>query len=633
MSQSTAEPADREPSPDANQDAHISGQGRAYQAARDQHITEFHYHGGPGSNILGLAFVERDVAKAKDTVARVQESIGLHFRLIDLLYQMLRNVQQAVGTLTTERDTLREELRTRADTDAELQETRIRLDNTRQRLEEAERVQAETIQRLNHVQRQRAEAERLKKEAVEQLSRVQAKLANLHPSSTSTDRQVEEIKQAPDNTSPLMGETDQQLASDVLRRVDDVLKQEAANLSNLRGEVAESVQSDTVTSADSLSRPMARPQDIAQSAGGATRNTEASNQTEHISALADPAESDIKETQEALKKPQRPAASKRSSRKATLFISYIELKSVIEISAITTLFIGILDLVLWSSGTSGFKTMFRIHGTAGWIATIIWIAFAIALLAGVLTFIYNVSFRLFGLGAVLTLTEPQANSSIGRPRQAQLRVKRIHIARIVRAAWVGGLACGGIYALLVSSGSLHTIALFANQSTPHRIVVTAGSAAAFALFGGLMAFINNKIEQAEVILIEVSQNDKYHQGNRRLRQAYLMLVQIGPGRVTLLLAIIGLIANAYYLILYTSGTLHWINSFAHHNAASYIYVTAGAIVVATLAPSLGVLVYNAYTYFFSGVRIVLVESDSKWQMTQSRRNRLNLIHPSRRAAK
>ena len=64
---------------------------------------------------------------------------------------------------------------------------------------------------------------------------------------------------------------------------------------------------------------------------------------------------------------------------------------------------------------------------------------------------------------------------------------------------------------------LHTVALFASQSTSHRIAVTAGSAIAFALYGGLMAFLYNYnlIPQIECIFVEAPIGGK---PNWRLRQ-------------------------------------------------------------------------------------------------------------------
>lgn len=603
MTQDTPEPAERDQSPDANQDARVSGHGRTYQAARDLNITELHYHSGPDSDILGFSFIERDVASTKDTVARVQESIGLHHRLIDLLYQMLRNVQQAVGTLTAERDALREELRVRDEAHAELQETRARLNDTRQRLKEAERVQAETTQRLNHVQRQRAEAEQLKKEAVEQLSRMQARLADFqHPFPSSVGRQVEQLKEAADSAAPLMGETDQQVASDVLRRVDDVLEQEAVNLNKLRGIVSESGKSDAVTSSDSLSAPMVQSDDITHNAGATDLNIKANDVTDNESPLAECAKSEGNKMQEASKVPLRSVTSRRSrSRQAMLMITHIGPWSIIEATGVAALFIWVVIASLSVSRFFLSAGMLHIHGAAGWLLIICWITCVITLLAGALAVIYNISFRLFGLGVILTFTESERKS----PKQARLRIKHIYVRWIVSTAYLGGLVSGGIYALLGSSGSLHTVALFASQSTSHRIAVTVGSAIAFALYGGLMAFLYNIIPQIECIFVEAPIDRK---PNRRLRQEDLQLRQIGPGRVILFLSVIGLMTGAAYVALYTSGALYQINSFAHHNVITKIYVTASAIAAITLIVWLGMLIYNAYTKIFKGVQIILAET-------------------------
>ena len=88
----------------------------------------------------------------------------------------------------------------------------------------------------------------------------------------------------------------------------------------------------------------------------------------------------------------------------------------------------------------------------------------------------------------------------------------------------------------------------------------------------------------------------------------LQLSRIGPGRVILFLSVIGLMTGAAYVALYTSGALHQINSFAHHNVITMIYVTAGTIAAITLITFLGMLIYNAYTKIFKGVRVILAET-------------------------
>lgn len=601
MNQKAPRPDDQKSSPDVGQDARVAGHGRAYQAARDQHITELHYHGGSGSDILGFPFVERDITSANDTVARIQESIGLHHRLIDLLYYMLRSVQQTVGTLTVERDALREELRARSDADTELQETRTRLDDTRQRLEEAERVQAETMHRLNHVQRQRAEAERLKKEAVEQLSRAQAKLADLqNTSSSSASKQVEEIEEAADNATPLMGEADQQVASDVLRRIGNVLEEEAVKLNNLRDEVTESEISDMVTYSDSLSVPSVQSNGDAPESDG---NPEigAIGQINNVPLQA----ADRKKPKHTAPpdllryKPRPVRAPPRSPRQANLLVKSIRPASVLGSAGVAVPFFGVVSTACSVSGYDPLAEVGHIGGVAGWLLIIMAIAIAILLLVVIFVWVYNGSSRLFGSGIVLVLAEQAGRD----PRAAELRVRRTTIP--VLTAFLGGLVCGAVYVYLSHSGAFHSIALFAGKSSSNRILVTAASVGAFAVFGGLMACIENVSAKIQVILAEMPTNRGYGQP---VRQAHLDIMRIGPGRTVLFLTVAGLATGAAYIALYATGALHQIGSFARHGVVGIICVNADAVFLVILALGLYALIYNACAVTFGGLRCILAES-------------------------
>jgi len=615
MTQGTPEPADREPYPDANQDARVSGHGRAYQAARDQHITEYHYHSERDSGVLDFAFAHGEVANAQDTVERVQESISLHHGLIDFLFQMLRNVQQAVGSLTAERDALREELHARASTDAQLQATRARLDDAWRRLEEAERVQAETIRRLDHVQRQRAEAERLKAEAVEQLGRVRARLADLQQSASTAERQIEEVEDTPGSAASLMGETDQQVVSDILHRVDAVLEREAANLSHLRGVVAESDTSNTAVNPDSLASPVVQLGDASPTTSGATPHID-SDDLNGNTPHAEPTKPKGEETQETAQRPSSTVKSKRfQPRAARLMITRIEPWSVMQAVGITALFIGVAYVPISFSRVLRFATILPVHGVIAWIWVTCLIALAMTSLTGILAFIYNNTAARTGLGIVAYFSE--YDEPIANNRRAKLRVSHVSILRTAWIAMVGGLVCGGIFTSLKNSGALHAIASFSDRSVLGRIVGTAGAALAFALFGGLMAYINNIMAHIELLLYEVPDVDpqrhrppaaaeRAHPSSRR---AYLLLRRIEPGRIILILVATGLVVDVAYVVLYMSGVLHWISTFARYDAISRISTIAGAVVICTSTLGIATLVNNVCARTLEGVHVVLQETD------------------------
>lgn len=609
MTVSPSEPPDRKAYPDTNQDARVTEHGRSYQAARDQHITEYHYHSGQDSSFLDFAFEQREVGSAQDTVTRVQDSIRLHRGLIDFLYQMLNNVQQAVGSLTVERDALREELRAQTNADAELQETRARLDDTKRRLEEAERVQNETIRRLNHVQRQRAEAERLKAEAVEQLRRIQARLADLQQHAPiSADSQVEEAKESANDATSLMGEADQQVASDVLHRIDVVLEQEAANLTDLRGIVAEGEVSDNVESSDSPSSPIDQLDDTTSNITNATPNFNSDDLKGNVSPLTEAATPGGDEMEETAERPNNTVTSKRhrySPRQAMLLVERIEPWPVMSITGIIALSIGITYVLLSFSDILNFTAqLFTDSSKVGWM--LCFMAFAPPLLVGILVVIYNLvtiydttaGRSLFGI--IVTLGETDALPTDNR--RAYLRIGRIYVRGAVAIAWVGGLVCGGIYGLLELSGARHSIVLFTDRSLLGRIAVTVGAIVAFAVIGGLITHVQNIIGHIKLDLAELPENSAG-------RRAKLEVARIGSGGIMRILTLIALIIGTGYIILYNAGVLHWSYLLAQRDPIYRFLVTAAVIIMVTLIIGIGTLVNNVCASAFKGVSIVLRETD------------------------
>src|SRR5262249_20624914 len=116
---------------------------------------------------------------AQQAVASLQLSVARHQGLVNGLMVMLARLNVATRVLADERDALRAELGIYTGLADELRQTRILLEETQQRLEAAENLQAETSRRLDEALRQREKAERLKHAAFMQVETARRRLAGL----------------------------------------------------------------------------------------------------------------------------------------------------------------------------------------------------------------------------------------------------------------------------------------------------------------------------------------------------------------------------------------------------------------------------------------------------------------------
>jgi biotin carboxyl carrier protein len=267
MTESGDEQAGRQPHPGVEQRARAGE--RAFVSAHDQNVVEIHYHTEVvpaelrevGSLVREIAATQREIAGAQYTVLRAQQSIRIHYGLVDFLLRMQDKLRRAATGLAAECDRLRGQLQRELRAQDEQQELRAQLNDSQRRLDEAERARDGAAQRLAEAERQLAEAILLKDEALEQLRQCRNRITELEGVELGADNVPEMAPSEHEpGAEPLMGGTDQWIVSGALRSVDDVLKREASNLDQLRGIVAESgaEQDEEVTerSAVHLVRPV-----------------------------------------------------------------------------------------------------------------------------------------------------------------------------------------------------------------------------------------------------------------------------------------------------------------------------------------------------------------------------------------
>jgi hypothetical protein len=180
----------------------------------------------------------RETAAAQQVVARLQLSASRNMSMVQGLMVMIAKLTSAAQALVGERDALRGQLTTQADTASELLRTRALLDDTQRRLEAAERLLAQTSRRLDEAIRQREEAERLRETAVSQVREARQRLAQIERHAIAFADSVRAEAQPDAHNATLMDDMDQLLAAEVLRKVDDSLGVEASALDQLQGVLA-----------------------------------------------------------------------------------------------------------------------------------------------------------------------------------------------------------------------------------------------------------------------------------------------------------------------------------------------------------------------------------------------------------
>lgn len=180
----------------------------------------------------------RETAAAQQVVARLQLSASRNMSTVQGLLLMIAKLTTAAQTLTEERDALRRELLVHSDTANELLRTRALLDDTQRRLQAAEGLFSQTSRRLDEALRQREEAGRLREIAIKQARETRQRLAQIEQHAIAFADSVRTENQSADQDMTLMGGMDQLLASEILRKVDDVLDAEASALDQLQGELA-----------------------------------------------------------------------------------------------------------------------------------------------------------------------------------------------------------------------------------------------------------------------------------------------------------------------------------------------------------------------------------------------------------
>jgi len=190
----------------------------------------------------------RRVTGTRLVTRRALESVNRNELLRSGLAEVVDRLSEAVRLLTAERDALAGQLAARQNsalaqepdrgTRAELEELRAQLQDTRRRLDTAERLRAATRQRLAESERQRRIAERLKEEAIEQAEQAQQQLAELEQRPAPSAEPVTHSRElSADTADSLMGETDEQVGDEFLRHVDHVLRDEADTIGQLQEEL------------------------------------------------------------------------------------------------------------------------------------------------------------------------------------------------------------------------------------------------------------------------------------------------------------------------------------------------------------------------------------------------------------
>jgi hypothetical protein len=191
----------------------------------------------------------RNVARTRRVVGRLSVSIRRHEGLGTGLAEMLDRLSLAVTSLAAERDSLRLELAARRSDDrvehlrgqvqAELESLRGQLRYAQQRLDETERIRAETARRLEISELQRRLAERLRDVAIAQAEQDQRRLAELEGYPAPTIPRLPGIPQLTEGPETvLMGNNDRQVAEEILEKIDRVLSDESESLGHMEEELA-----------------------------------------------------------------------------------------------------------------------------------------------------------------------------------------------------------------------------------------------------------------------------------------------------------------------------------------------------------------------------------------------------------
>ena len=180
----------------------------------------------------------RELARARQTVARLHQSRGKAGNVAHGLNVMYARLSAAAEELTAERDRLRADLAAQSDSAAERRRTRALLAETQHRLAETDRILAEVLERLDEALRLRATATRLTDIATRQASTARQRLTQLQQRAITLARPSRGDARAVPGGSNLMDEAGQAVAARILTEIDSALSAEEADLRRLHQELA-----------------------------------------------------------------------------------------------------------------------------------------------------------------------------------------------------------------------------------------------------------------------------------------------------------------------------------------------------------------------------------------------------------
>jgi outer membrane protein assembly factor BamB len=189
----------------------------------------------------------REVADTRRVTIRVETSVDRYESLQEGLTRVLHRLTQAITSLGTERDELRDALAVLASqsqhygsapTGTELDDLRRQLRDTQQQLTHAEQLRVDTEQRLDESEKQRRHAEQLRDKAEDQARLAWRRLAEVERRQVFGQLQTHAISQTSSIDLAETWNTDMAAGRRVLDQVDQILRDETVTLNRIGDDLA-----------------------------------------------------------------------------------------------------------------------------------------------------------------------------------------------------------------------------------------------------------------------------------------------------------------------------------------------------------------------------------------------------------